>query len=210
MGFRGDSRKFSFPSINPLDSVHGAIYPAGGLWWVFMGEYGENEAGQQESHAVSDDATTSSNPMEPFFFGSYERALDDKGRFAVPFRFRRQDLAKEEEPPRFVIFEDPDGIVSLLTFDQYVRSMQQIMAMDADEERDEFLRWMADHSQEVPMDSQGRVAIPAAYLERIGISKRVKVRGMVNRMELVRPTEAAEAEQAGAAPPRKYFKRFFE
>jgi division/cell wall cluster transcriptional repressor MraZ len=159
---------------------------------------------------VSDDAATSTSPMEPFFFGSYERALDDKGRFAVPFRFRRQDLAKEEEPPRFVIFEDPEGIVSMLTFDQYVRSMQQIMAMEADEERDEFLRWMADHSQEVPMDSQGRVAIPGAYLERIGVNKRVRVRGMVNRMELTRPIDQAAAEQASAAPPRKYFKRFFK
>ncbi|MEZ4388461.1 MAG: hypothetical protein R3D98_12995 [Candidatus Krumholzibacteriia bacterium] len=159
---------------------------------------------------MSDGQAGSTNLQEPFFFGSYERALDDKGRFNVPFRFRKKDLAKEEEPPRFVIFEDPDAIVSLLTMEQYVRSMQEIMAMDADEERDEFLRWMADHSQEVPMDSQGRVAIPSTYLERIGVTRRLKVRGMVNRMELTRPAEEAGADAVVKAPPRKYFKRFFK
>ena len=65
-----------------------------------MGEYGENEAGQQESSAVNE-AVDSAGMQDPIFFGSYERALDDKGRFNVPFRFRKKDLAKEEEPPRF-------------------------------------------------------------------------------------------------------------
>lgn len=158
---------------------------------------------------MSDGQAGSTNFQEPFFFGSYERALDDKGRFNVPFRFRKKDLAKEEEPPRFVIFEDPDGVVSLLTMEQYVRSMQEIMGMDVDEERDDFLRWMADHSQEVPMDSQGRVAVPASYLERIGVTRRLKVRGMVNRMELTRPAEEEGGATEAKAPPRKYFKRFF-
>lgn len=159
---------------------------------------------------MSESQAGSNSIQEPFFFGSYERALDDKGRFNVPFRFRRKDLAKEEEPPRFVIFRDPDDIVSLLTFDQYVRSMQEIMAMDEDEERDDFLRWMADHSQEIPMDSQGRVAVPGTYLECIGVTKRLKVRGMVNRMELTRPDGEVDQTEAPKRPPRKYFKRFFK
>jgi len=159
---------------------------------------------------VSEQQVGSTNISEPFFFGSYERALDDKGRFNVPFRFRRKDLGKEEEPPRFVIFRDPDDIVSLLTFDQYVHSMQEIMAMEEDEERDDFLRWMADHSQEIPMDSQGRVAVPGAYLACIGVAKRLKVRGMVNRMELTRPDGEVDEAEASKRPPRKYFKRFFK
>lgn len=157
---------------------------------------------------MSDGEVGSAGAGDPIFFGSYERALDDKGRFNVPFRFRRKDLAKEEEPPRFMIFEDPDGTVSLLTFDQYVRSMEAVMAMEEDEERDDFLRWMADHSEEVPMDKQGRVAVPQDYLRRIGVTKRLKVRGMVNRMELTRPSEAIGEDEAVQTPPRKYFKRF--
>jgi DNA-binding transcriptional regulator/RsmH inhibitor MraZ len=93
--------------------------------------------------------------------------------------------------------------------EQYVRSMQEIMAMGVDEERDDFLRWMADHSQEVPMDSQGRVAVPVAYLERIGVTRRLKVRGMVNRMELTRPAEEGGEAVEAKTPPRKYFKQFF-
>lgn len=177
----------------------------GGEFWVFLGDF---EAGQQEFQTVSDDQATAYSTSEPSFYGSYERALDDKGRFNVPFRFRKRDLAKEEEPPRFMIVEDTEGVVSLLTYGQYEDSMEQIMRMDEDDERDEFLRWMARHSQEVPMDSQGRVAVPARYLERIGAERRVQVLGMVNRMELQAPTGEGDDVKA-TTPPRKYFKRFF-
>lgn len=155
---------------------------------------------------MSDERTI--NTLEPSFYGSYERALDNKGRFNVPFRFRKRDLAQEEELPRFMIIIDPDGIVSLLTHSQYERSMDQIMGMDEDEERDDFLRWMARNSQMAPMDSQGRVAVPGRYLEKIGATKRLLVLGMVNRMELTLPVGDEDAAAAAAPPPRKYFKRF--
>jgi len=153
--------------------------------------------------------TTTSTP-EPLLYGSYERALDSKGRFNVPFRFRKKDLGKEEEPPRFMITEDPHGVVSLMTCEQYEEALARSRRLGRGREQWTFLRWLATHSQEVPLDGQGRVAIPQKYLERIGARKRLLVLGAVTRMELWEPGRFEALQAATGTPPEEYFEEFYQ
>jgi len=148
-------------------------------------------------------------PTEPLLYGSYERALDAKGRFNVPFRFRKKDLGKEEEPPRFMITEDSHGVVSLMTVARYEEMLARALEAGSGRAQMQFLRWLATHSQEVPMDSQGRVAVPQKYLDRIGGGKRILVLGMGRRMELWDPQRHLALEDAGGSPSEEFFEVFY-
>lgn len=150
-----------------------------------------------------------SGQPEPLLFGSYERALDAKGRFNVPFRFRKKDLGKEEEPPRFMIVEDSHGVVSLMTVPRYEEMLEGTLAAGSGREQLQFLRWLATHTQEVPMDAQGRVAVPQRYLETMGARKRILVLGMGKRMELWEPGRHAALEQATGSPSEDFFTTFY-
>ena len=147
---------------------------------------------------------------EPLLYGSYERALDDKGRFNVPFRFRKKELGKEEEPPRFMITEDSQGVVSLMTRDRYEEMLKRALEAGSNRSQLQFVRWLANHSQEVPMDSQGRVAVPQKYLERIGADKRILVLGMGKRMELWDPQRNALQQDATGSPSEEFFEIFYK
>ncbi len=147
---------------------------------------------------------------DPLLYGSYERALDSKGRFNVPFRFRKKDLAPEEEPPRFMVTEDPQGVVSLMTCSQYEESLERTKQLGRGRELWNFLRWLATHSQEVQMDGQGRVAVPQRYLDRIGARKRLLVLGVGDRMELWEPGRYDAVQTASGSPTEEFFEEFFQ
>jgi MraZ protein len=161
--------------------------------------------------AVDEERQVSENsPIEPLLYGSYERALDAKGRFNLPFRFRKKDLGKEEEPPRFMITEDPQGVVSLMTRERYEQSLQGALKQGRGRDQWHFLRWLATHSQEVPLDSQGRVAVPQKYLERIGAGKRLLVLGVGKRMELWEPKRFEAMQTATGSPADEFFEVFYQ
>lgn len=147
---------------------------------------------------------------EPLLYGSYERALDAKGRFNVPFRFRKKELKKEEEPPRFMITEDHQGVVSLMTCAEYEQALARAKALGRGRDQWTFLRWLATHSQEVQLDSQGRVAIPQKYLERVGAEKRLLVMGVGTRMELWEPGRFEAVQAATGSPTEEYFEEFYQ
>ncbi len=148
--------------------------------------------------------------QDTLLYGSYERALDAKGRFAVPFRFRKKELGGEEEPPRFMITEDPNGVVSLMTLARYKEALQGALAQNRGRDTWHFMRWLATHSHEVVLDAQGRVAVPQRYLERIGAQKRLLVLGVGNRMELWEPDRFEAVQQVSGNPPEEFFEVFYQ
>ena len=186
-----------------------------GLWsrqagWGFVGKSGENEAGARERGTVIEERhAAAAGSFDPLLYGSYERALDAKGRFNVPFRFRKKDLGKEEEPPRFMITEDSHGVVSLMTVQKYEEMIQSVLAAGSGSSQRQHLRWLASHSQELPMDSQGRVAVPQKYLDRIGAGKRILVLGMGKRMELWEPGRYAFQQENSGKPSEEFFDVFY-
>jgi len=147
---------------------------------------------------------------DSLLFGSYERSLDAKGRFNVPFRFRAKEAGKEDEPVRFMITEDAQGVVSLMTRDNYETSLRSALKLRRGREQWHFVRWLATHSQPVQLDGQGRVAIPQKYLERIGAKKRLLVVGVGKRMELWDPARITSVQTATGDPAEEFFDVFYQ
>ena len=147
---------------------------------------------------------------ERMLYGHYERALDSKNRFNLPFRFREKDLVGEDEPPRLMITQDQQGVVSLMTCRQYADSLARVKNRQKGDDQRRFLRWLAKHSQEVPLDSQGRVAVPQAYLDTIGATKKMLILGVGTRMELWEPSRYQSEQDAAGNPSADCFEAFYD
>jgi MraZ protein len=114
--------------------------------------------------------------------GTYERALDDKQRLALPKRFR-EILGAESQ----TLFLTPgtDGSLSLFPEPAFARMAEKLAARSptAHEVR-AFGRLLYAQTQSVELDSQGRVRIPPDLALAANLQKDVVLLGVQNHMEL--------------------------
>lgn len=134
------------------------------------------------------------------FFGRYEHSLDAKGRLILPAKFR----------PAFAnggfLSQFNDRCLALWTPEDFEKQMNLMEeAQTQSTEQRNLARLWAAGSQEVEVDKQGRIAIPA-YLREYGrLTSDVLVNGAIDRLELWDPSEwntkvvPAEAQMTGNA-----------
>ena len=76
------------------------------------------------------DATANENTAPAFtFHGSYTRAVDAKGRFALPFRFRQGGSVPVEE--KYVVSQGADGSLSLLPYAVWIVNFNRMRQGEA-------------------------------------------------------------------------------
>lgn len=136
------------------------------------------------------------------FHGSYTRSVDTKGRFNLPFRFRRSGPTQADE--RYVVSDGPDGTLNLLPYVEFVAAFNRARGRKPGQGQRAELRRISHNSRVVEPDSQGRIAIAPDILAPYGIDRRVLVVGMGNYMELWDPDRFA-AQQENLAPPDSAF-----
>jgi len=122
------------------------------------------------------------------FFGRYEHTLDGKGRVILPAKFRAPFVAGG------YLTQHLDGCLALWTPTEFEIQGQQMQERAALSRQDRNLaRMWASASQEVDIDRQGRMAIPAQlrqYAELQGGD--VLVLGANDRVELWAPARWEE------------------
>ncbi len=134
------------------------------------------------------------------FHGGYERAVDAKGRFNLPFRLRRS--GEEAGTERYVVMKGPDGQLVLLPEDVFEASFSRLREGEPSREKRAVMRKISAGSCVLEPDSQGRVAVPTEMLASVGITRRVYVVGLIDRMELFDPDRYAIVESVlGDADP---------
>jgi MraZ protein len=126
------------------------------------------------------------------FHGSYTRAVDAKGRFALPFRFRQGGSVPVEE--KYVVSKGADGSLSLLPYSVWIGNFNRMREGQPSPELRANLRRMSLASTVVEPDSQGRVAVSPDTLVEFGIAKKISVVGMGSYMELWDPEALAKLE----------------
>ena len=121
------------------------------------------------------------------FLGRYEHSLDTKGRVILPAKFRAQ-------------FEDggyltqhSEGCLALWAPGEFERQMAVIaeQAATGKTNRNRARLWAAN-SQEVEIDRQGRMPIPAHLRDFAGLESEVLVLGAIDRVELWSPSAWTE------------------
>ncbi len=141
------------------------------------------------------------------FTGEYTRAVDAKGRFNLPFRFRKSVAGAEEE--RYVVTSGPEGSLALMPYAVYLDNFNRVRQGPPSPERRNFLRMMSRSSHEVVPDSQGRVAVPVRFLENAGVTSKVTVVGVGDYMELWNPESLPTLGESPQAVNEELSNEFF-
>jgi len=114
------------------------------------------------------------------FIGEYHHNLDDKGRVAVPTKFR-DDLVKG-----MIITKGLDSCLSLYTQDGWDKLLaEKLSALDFTKANDRaFQRFMLASAMDCQLDKQGRVILSEALRRHAKIEKKVVLVGLLKRVEI--------------------------
>jgi MraZ protein len=113
------------------------------------------------------------------FIGEYEHNIDDKGRLAVPVKFRKE-LAKGA-----VVTRGLDNSLFLYPLGDWKLLAQKLANLSISQANNRaFARLMLAGAMDVKIDSQGRIVLPEYLRKYAGVKKNVVVAGLYNRIEL--------------------------
>lgn len=113
------------------------------------------------------------------FIGEYSHSIDDKGRLAVPAKWRGQLLEG------VVVTRGLDGCLFLYSRLEWEVLAQKLAALPISQKQSRaFARLILAGAWDAPVDSQGRIIIPDSLRQFAGLKKHVTVAGLYNRAEI--------------------------
>lgn len=118
------------------------------------------------------------------FRGIHAVNLDDKGRMAVPARFRSQlDITHDV---RLVVTVDTQSPCLLLyPFNEWEIIEQKLQALPSfNEATRRIQRLLIGHATELDLDNNGRVLLPPLLREHAKLNKRITLLGQGKKFEL--------------------------
>jgi len=112
------------------------------------------------------------------FLGEYEHTIDAKGRLAVPAKFRIQmDRGA-------VISKGRGTCLSVYSMQRWEEKSAELAAGKTSEELREFERRIYPSANEVELDAQGRMVIPAKLRAYAQLGTEVTVAGVRDHFEI--------------------------
>jgi MraZ protein len=132
------------------------------------------------------------------FIGEYKITIDDKGRIAVPVKFRGA-LAQGA-----VVTRGLDTSLFLLPLEEWGKLAEKLASLPLGQANSRaFSRFMLAGAMDVELDGQGRFVIPEYLRTFAGLKKGAVVVGVQNRLEVwdedVWSAYAKKAEEDSAA-----------
>lgn len=113
------------------------------------------------------------------FIGEYNHTIDEKGRLAIPVKFRG-DLARGA-----VVTRGLDASLFLFPKEEWDKLAAKLASLPLGQSNSRaFARLMLAGAMDVEIDKQGRIVLPDYLRQYAGMSKSVVVAGLFNRLEL--------------------------
>lgn len=113
------------------------------------------------------------------FIGEYQHNLDEKGRLAVPKKFRA-DLNKGA-----IVTKGLDNCLFLYTKNEWKNLADKLSNLPFSQSNNRaFSRMMLAGAMDVDIDKQGRIILPEYLRTFAGLNKNIVVAGLYNRLEL--------------------------
>lgn len=113
------------------------------------------------------------------FIGEYSHNVDDKGRLAVPAKFRIKLKSGA------VVTRGLDNCLFLYAKNEWQKVADQIAKIPFNKANTRaFGRFMLAGAMEAEFDKQGRILLPEYLRQHAGLKKRVIIAGLYNRIEL--------------------------
>lgn len=113
------------------------------------------------------------------FIGEYTNKIDDKGRLAIPAKFR-PELAEGA-----IVTRGLDGCLFIYTKTEWAKLAERLttLPLTAANAR-AFARHMLAGAMDVETDKQGRINLPGYLRQSANIKANVVVAGLFNRLEI--------------------------
>lgn len=151
---------------------------SGAIWWI-------RESYRSRSEAQGGEMSK--------FMGTYEHALDEKGRLILPANFRSKLAQGAVSIPL-------DRCLAILPPAEFERMALHLRAQVSKGRADQdHLRAFASLADEVVPDSQGRVRLAPHHRELAGLKREVVVAGVLERIEVWDPVRWSSVFPSGAA-----------
>ena len=113
------------------------------------------------------------------FIGEYQHNIDDKGRLAIPTKFRL-DLANGA-----VVTRGLDNCLFLYGLKEWEKLADKLASLPISQSKSRaFSRLMLAGAMDVKLDSQGRIVLPDYLRKFCGMKKKVVITGLYNRLEI--------------------------
>jgi MraZ protein len=113
------------------------------------------------------------------FIGEYIHTLDDKGRLAIPAKFR------ESLKQGAVVTRGLDQCLFVYTAEEWRRLAEKLAALPLGQSATRaFSRLMLAGAMDVELDKQGRMVVPEYLRSAAGLKKDVVFAGLYNRLEM--------------------------
>ncbi|TSC95851.1 MAG: MraZ protein [Parcubacteria group bacterium Athens1014_10] len=113
------------------------------------------------------------------FIGEYHHNIDEKGRLAVPIKFRNQ-LEKGA-----VVTKGLDNCLFLYTQSEWEKLADKLAKLPINKSNSRgFARFMLAGAMDIEIDKQGRVILPDYLRKFAGIKKKAVIAGLYNRLEI--------------------------
>ena len=113
------------------------------------------------------------------FIGEYQHSVDDKGRLAIPVKFRK-DLKGGA-----VVTRGLDNCLFVYSLSEWKKLAEKLSALPLSQSNSRaFARLMLAGAMDVEVDGQGRVVLPEYLRRYAGLGKDAVVAGLYNRIEV--------------------------
>ena len=117
------------------------------------------------------------------FKGRWENSVDNKGRVPLPAKMRRQLMRDESDA--FVITRGFERCLAIYPMERWrvmEQSLNRLNPFMPNARR--FIRSFIWDSDEVSMDSQGRIILPRRLMEYAGITDKATIVGTLDHIEI--------------------------
>ncbi|MCK5085313.1 division/cell wall cluster transcriptional repressor MraZ [Candidatus Parcubacteria bacterium] len=113
------------------------------------------------------------------FIGEYNHNLDEKGRLAVPVKFR------DELKKGAVVTRGLDGCLFFYTIDEWKILAEKLSNLPISQSNTRaFARLMLAGAMDVQLDKQGRIVLPDYLRKYAKLTKKIVIGGLYNRLEI--------------------------
>ncbi|MDD4289864.1 MAG: division/cell wall cluster transcriptional repressor MraZ [Patescibacteria group bacterium] len=113
------------------------------------------------------------------FIGEYNHTIDEKGRLAVPVKFRT------DFKPGAVVTKGLDNCLFVFTKKAWNELAEKLSKLPISQSKSRaFARLMLAGAMDVKLDSQGRIILPEYLREYSSLKKKTVVAGVYNRLEI--------------------------
>ncbi len=113
------------------------------------------------------------------FIGEYQHSIDDKGRLAIPTKFRAEMKAGA------VITRGLDNCLFVYTMTEWKKLADKLATLPISQKNTRaFTRLMLAGAMDVKLDKQGRIVLPDYLRKYAAMKRKVVVTGLYNRLEL--------------------------